>query len=1567
MATAQTDLNIIARLVDEVSGPLAKLRANIQALGTAKVGDVGELAKLRVQSEDAAKAIEEIAVKAAPALAVVQQSAQRVEQELATITTAATTAAAAQAEADRLLADLEQTSVGRLQRERAEAAASVETIKARVDALKLEGAQVDKLKEAAARFQQDLTLRVDTRAAQEALELEARTEQIRTTVLSRERELARLRGQTANVAKLDAAIADQAARALDAAANRQIAALREQYRGRADLNALLDEATKKLREQVELDKRIVRATSSTATGRGANIQAAGAGLSQAAQGLSIFGANGAARIAQTGSALSSISTELSGIGAAATGAGIALGAAAAGVIAVGAASAGLVAAARSAASFDEEFSRLPGVIKLSREEAKELRAQIFDLSRTFDLDATATANAYFTAFAEGARNAAEATELVVAASKLEAAGLATQQQAIQAVSDAYDTFGASIGSATEVTAKLNATALAAGLPLQVVANNIGALGRSAKLINADFEETLGLFAQLKNDGAKPRQAVSEIDAAFRALADPSVRQALARNGVIISDYSIQSKGATSALREIGKVIGTNRDALAAVSPELARAQGAIRTVTGSAQKLAETTASIQVGKDIDLSRLQESFKVIEGAANSLKSVLVEVFGPIVLDSLATMIRSLRENEGLVRAVATAIAVAAVATKLWFDYLELVVEKLKFLNPAYYAGSLIQKLLPDGSKETIKGVAGAAGEAKTIFDQFTEAFNTAQRALSQPKTSPALKETVEKVRELREIAAIDINGLLRVGDLDQAQKRADELLATFNELRKTSILPSDIEQTQADVLVSAVKRSVANARSYLSGEIKQLITDGDFEKATAAAARFGKTLEGLIGRVTVDPEANRAFVEATELLNEAILAAGNPIVQIGTDISQVMAAAGKDVNSLSINVTRLQGVLGQTPASIFAQTDIQRELDRVFATLTKEVPPPLKIPLEIEPDQAVNDALATVRRLSQEATQDGIVKIELLEPNKKAEFDRALEVVRRFAASLKEVSAIKGDVSLSLKNVKLDDADIRRTFDALRTRIEASVVPVEVKARLTLEANQAEADALKAAGLARVQAEVEKWRNVTREIAQQRVRVTQASIQAAREVREILSGFGADISRQAVSAQDSIRQAVAKASDDLVASFLRAPSFNPGPVLRALAEVQEAGRQAIARAGLQSFQDDLIELRSAQIGLFDPFSNSLAQVQLELDRTRVGIERMLEASPEKTDLAQQLKEAAEKRADAERGRIAVEFALRPKIEFDQLLVQAEIARKLKPDIDELAEGVRILLSGDPLPDGLAKRIDELREKVRALQRQADETAERFRLGFGEGLQQAIDDLNNKYRQGFTLAQDAVSALTDNFADFIYKLGQGKASFKDFANSVLQDIQRILSRNLAENLLGNLLGFFTGGANVLGGLAPASASAAVVPGLGSTFYGTGFERGGVMAGQMLSPRGIEAYGAFTRSFEKGGIMPGGMMPVRAYASGGVATSPQMAIFAERPGMAEAFVPLPGVGRGIPVEFPRGAPGGGGNTVHVSIHMSAIDSRSGAEFLQQHAREIGDLVQGQISSGSNNRLRRSVGGQR
>lgn len=73
-----------------------------------------------------------------------------------------------------------------------------------------------------------------------------------------------------------------------------------------------------------------------------------------------------------------------------------------------------------------------------------------------------------------------------------------------------------------------------------------------------------------------------------------------------------------------------------------------------------------------------------------------------------------------------------------------------------------------------------------------------------------------------------------------------------------------------------------------------------------------------------------------------------------------------------------------------------------------------------------------------------------------------------------------------------------------------------------------------------------------------------------------------------------------------------------------------------------------------------------------------------------------------------------------------------------------------------------------------------------------------------------------------------------------------------------------------------------------------------------------------------FAGGGVMtPAGPVPLRHYAKGGVANSPQAAIFGEGR-LPEAYVPLPD-GRSIPVTMQGGSQGGDTIVVHLSVDAS------------------------------------------
>lgn len=96
----------------------------------------------------------------------------------------------------------------------------------------------------------------------------------------------------------------------------------------------------------------------------------------------------------------------------------------------------------------------------------------------------------------------------------------------------------------------------------------------------------------------------------------------------------------------------------------------------------------------------------------------------------------------------------------------------------------------------------------------------------------------------------------------------------------------------------------------------------------------------------------------------------------------------------------------------------------------------------------------------------------------------------------------------------------------------------------------------------------------------------------------------------------------------------------------------------------------------------------------------------------------------------------------------------------------------------------------------------------------------------------------------------------------------------------------------------------------------------------------------------SYADGGVMtPMGNMPLRKYARGGIATSPQLAIFGEG-SMNEAYVPLPD-GRSIPVTMTNG-----GNT-SVTVNVS-VDSNGSAQVQgDQGAGQLGRLIAGAVKA--------------
>jgi hypothetical protein len=177
-------------------------------------------------------------------------------------------------------------------------------------------------------------------------------------------------------------------------------------------------------------------------------------------------------------------------------------------------------------------------------------------------------------------------------------------------------------------------------------------------------------------------------------------------------------------------------------------------------------------------------------------------------------------------------------------------------------------------------------------------------------------------------------------------------------------------------------------------------------------------------------------------------------------------------------------------------------------------------------------------------------------------------------------------------------------------------------------------------------------------------------------------------------------------------------------------------------------------------------------------------------------------------------------------------------------------------------------------------------------YSRAVFQAQDEFDNIKAQGTDAMQELQQAVegwgrasTDAFVNFAFG---AKASFGDLVNSILQDIARLLVyQAITKPLMGSIGGLF------------------------------GFAKGGIMTGS-------------------------GPAPLRAYATGGIANSPQLALFGEG-STPEAFVPLPD-GRTIPVTLNGGGGGGSVNNVTVNVSMENGGMQTSS---QGDAAQLGKLI--------------------
>jgi tape measure domain-containing protein len=185
------------------------------------------------------------------------------------------------------------------------------------------------------------------------------------------------------------------------------------------------------------------------------------------------------------------------------------------------------------------------------------------------------------------------------------------------------------------------------------------------------------------------------------------------------------------------------------------------------------------------------------------------------------------------------------------------------------------------------------------------------------------------------------------------------------------------------------------------------------------------------------------------------------------------------------------------------------------------------------------------------------------------------------------------------------------------------------------------------------------------------------------------------------------------------------------------------------------------------------------------------------------------------------------------------------------------------------------------------------------GILDGLnteEQALERLKLAYEQKRQLVEGIANSIGNGIGSAIDLLIDGTDNWGDSLRQIAAGVLKDIARQIAQTMV----------------VAP------IVKGLTSAF---GFANGGIMTGD-------------------------GPMPLRKYAAGGIASSPQLAMFGEG-SMPEAYVPLPD-GRRIPVAM-KGGGGGTNVTVNVDATGSQVQGNSGQG--EQLGRAISQAVQAEL----------------
>ncbi|EBQ5035905.1 phage tail tape measure protein [Salmonella enterica subsp. enterica serovar Putten] len=377
-------------------------------------------------------------------------------------------------------------------------------------------------------------------------------------------------------------------------------------------------------------------------------------------------------------------------------------------------------------------------------------------------------------------------------------------------------------------------------------------------------------------------------------------------------------------------------------------------------------------------------------------------------------------------------------------------------------------------------------------------------------------------------------------------------------------------------------------------------------------------------------------------------------------------------------------------------------------------------------------------------------------------------------------------------------------------------------------------------------------------------------------------------------------------------------------LRQIALIDTTGKKSAEVTEQQKLQFDIADGKLT--GLNETQKQRLEQLATEVDR----LNAVKKANEENLKLAEYISNLQRENANAAASLDAdvIGAGLGDKAR-ERMREQLEIEREFNEKREDLQRrrqdgSIKTSEEYDRYNQELDKALAERLDKYRSHYDQLDELQGNWLAGAQNGLANWVDTSSDYYTQVSDLVGNTLDGLVDNMAD---ALSGNKADWASWANSVLNELQKVLLRAIMVNTLKSAgdSGWF----GSLGGMFGSSVAGAASAG-GAT------------------PSGAYTGAASQLKFAKGGVMDS---PDLSRFRNGVVNSPTMFAFAKGAGLMgeagpEAIMPLTRTADGNlgvrMVDDTVSSVGGGGAQIQQTIQQHFSISGNGDAALKQAMQE-------------------------